>query len=190
MRMPAFRLVTWAILFLLPLALSGAEKNKGKDGWYPIPPEELALKEHPTDKGAGAIILFKEDVVDHNNRFQGVYKRIKILNESGRKHADVEIPYLKGRIKIVDLRARTVSPDGKASEFQGKIFEKDIVTSRGVKIRAKTFTLPNVQPGSIIEYRYRTEYRSKGKKPKGEAARILLQHQHTHTWDPQEDLWI
>ena len=30
----------------------------------------------------------------------------------------------------------------------------------GIKVLAKTFTMPDVQPGSIIEYRYRDQYNS------------------------------
>ncbi len=100
MRMSAIRLVAGAILFLLVLAPAGAKKNKEKRGWDPIPPEELALKEHPTEKGAGALVLYKEDVVDQNNRALGVYRRIKILNESGRKYASLEIPYLQGERRL------------------------------------------------------------------------------------------
>ena len=38
--------------------------------------------------------------------------------------------------------------------FEGKAYDKTIVKARNVKYLAKTFTLPDVQVGSIIEYRY------------------------------------
>jgi hypothetical protein len=40
------------------------------------------------------------------------------------------------------------------------VYEKPIVQARGVKWLAKTFTMPDVQVGSIIEYRYRHELQS------------------------------
>src|SRR5262249_19559801 len=42
--------------------------------------------------------------------------------------------------------------------FTGKAFEKTIVKAHGVRYLAKTFTLPDVQVGSIIEYRYKREW--------------------------------
>ena len=40
--------------------------------------------------------------------------------------------------------------------FDGKVFDKSIVKAKGLKYLAKTFTLPDVQVGSIIEYYYTT----------------------------------
>lgn len=66
----------------------------------------------------------------------------------------VEIPYQKGRETIHDLQARTVRPDGTVVPFDGKVYDKMIVKSKGFRYLAKTFTLTDVQVGSIIEYRY------------------------------------
>jgi hypothetical protein len=43
-------------------------------------------------------------------------------------------------------------------DFNGQIFDKMIVKGRGVKIQAKTLSLPDVQVGSIIEYKYVTRW--------------------------------
>jgi hypothetical protein len=83
------------------------------------------------------------------------YVRIKILKEEGRKYADVEIPFYKENgNNIVNIHARTVRPDGSIATFVGKTFDKSIVKAKGLKYMAKTFTLPDVQVGSIIEYYY------------------------------------
>jgi transglutaminase-like putative cysteine protease len=42
--------------------------------------------------------------------------------------------------------------------FEGKIYEKEIVKVGGFKYLAKTFSLPDVQPGCIIEYQYKTQW--------------------------------
>jgi hypothetical protein len=82
------------------------------------------------------------------------YVRIKILTEEGRKYGDVELPYFKGQGTIHGLKARTIRPDGTIANFEGKAFDKTIVKAKGLKYLAKTFTLPDVQVGSIIEYHY------------------------------------
>jgi hypothetical protein len=80
--------------------------------------------------------------------------RIKILTEEGRKYGDIEIPFYKGSDDVVNIRARTVRADGSIADFDGKVFDKSIVKAKGFKYLAKTFTLPDVQVGSIIEYSY------------------------------------
>ena len=56
------------------------------------------------------------------------------------------------------IRARTIRPDGSVVNFDGKIYEKSLVRNRSIKFLAKTFTLPEVQPGSIIEYFYSYDF--------------------------------
>jgi Domain of Unknown Function with PDB structure (DUF3857)/Transglutaminase-like superfamily len=80
--------------------------------------------------------------------------RIKILTEEGRKYGDVEIPFFREQGTIHGLKARTIRPDGTIANFEGKAFDKTIVKAKGLKYLAKTFTLPDVQVGSIIEYHY------------------------------------
>ncbi|MGA8270429.1 MAG: DUF3857 domain-containing protein [Candidatus Sulfotelmatobacter sp.] len=110
----------------------------------------------PLAPGAPAIILYRQVDRDDNGRtsHENNYIRIKILTEEGRKYGDVEIPFVKGGNDVVALRARTIRPDGTIAEFDGKVFEKVIVKARGLKYLAKTFTLPDVQVGSIIEYSF------------------------------------
>jgi hypothetical protein len=132
-----------------PLVVSG-------DEWQPITPEELKMTAVAEAPGAPAIILYRQADRDDNaltgNEYN--YVRIKILTEEGRKQADVEIPYFRQQGVIVSLRARTVRPDGSVANFEGKAFDKTIVKAKGMKYLAKTFTLPDVQVGSIIEYHY------------------------------------
>ena len=110
----------------------------------------------PLAPGAPAIILFRQVDRDDNSRagHEDDYFRIKILSEEGRKYADVEIPYFKSSENINSIRARTIRPDGSVVEFNGTIFDKSIAKAKGLKYLAKTFTLPDVQVGGIIEYSY------------------------------------
>src|SRR5258705_8328690 len=57
--------------------------------WPPITPEEQAIKDVAGQPGASAIILQRQEVADDMNNFHSTYKRIKVLNEAGRKYADV-----------------------------------------------------------------------------------------------------
>ncbi len=126
------------------------------DDWQPINPEELKMTEdsaHPGD----AIILYHEETADDMTRHRHVYLRLKVLTEKGKDRANVEIPYDATLAGITDIKARTIAPDGTITPFTGKAFNSTIVKAHGVKYLAKTFTLPNVQVGSIIEWKY-TEY--------------------------------
>ena len=128
------------------------------DEWQPISQEDLALKDNPASPGAHAMILYREDVINAKAAWDDEYMRIKIFTPEGVKDlADVSIPFnpSQGRIQLV--RARTIQPDGKIENFDGKVFEKTIVKASGLKILAKTFSLPDVKPGCIIEYKYRTQ---------------------------------
>jgi hypothetical protein len=128
--------------------------------FQPVSPDELRMTSEPKAPGAPAIILFRQ--VDRDDRgltaHEDVYFRIKIFNEEGRKYADIEIPFFKEQGSIVNIHARTIKPDGTIVNFSGKAFDQSIVKARGVKYMAKTFTLPDVQPGGIIEYYYTTDF--------------------------------
>jgi Domain of Unknown Function with PDB structure (DUF3857) len=126
------------------------------EGFQPVSPDELKMKTEPLAPGAPAVILQRRVDRDDNGRtsHEDNYYRIKILTEEGRKYADVEIPFFKGSGDIGHVRARTIRPDGSIAEFDGKVYEKSLVKGRGVKYLAKTFTLPDVQVGGILEYFY------------------------------------
>jgi hypothetical protein len=148
---PAFLAVLFALLLSTGFAFAG-------DDWQPISPDELHMTAEPKAPGAPAIYLYRQ--VDRNDQDyrEFVYARIKILTEEGRKYGNVEIPFFKGEEKIRNLRARTVHTDGSMVNFEGKPYEKTIVKAKGVKFLALTFAMPEVQPGSIIEYRYVREF--------------------------------
>jgi hypothetical protein len=59
---------------------------------------------------------------------------------------------------VKDIEARTIHSDGTIIPFNGKVEEKVIAQREGFKSTAKVFSLPDVEVGSIIEYRYRLEY--------------------------------
>jgi hypothetical protein len=125
------------------------------DEWQPVSPEDLQMKREPKAPTAAAIYLYRQVDRDDEDSTEFIYSRIKILTDDGRKYANVELPYLKGANSIHGLQARVIRPDGSIVEFDGTVYEKPILKARGVKMMSKSFTLPGVEVGSIIEYRYR-----------------------------------
>jgi hypothetical protein len=140
-------------LFLLVFFLCGGAASASV-GFQPVSQEELKMTAEPAAPGAPAVILYRQVDRDDNTSMEDNYLRIKILTEEGRKQADIEIPFHKGEASILNLKARTIKPDGTIANFSGTIFEKTIIKVKGHKYQAKTFTLPDVQVGSIIEYFY------------------------------------
>ncbi|HTP35176.1 MAG TPA: DUF3857 domain-containing protein [Candidatus Acidoferrales bacterium] len=122
--------------------------------WPVIPADELQLTRAPRGLRRNAILLYRSLAFDDQKKTAEAHLRIKILTEEGREQANIEIPFVKGSTEIADLRARTVQPDGKEQAFDGAVYEKTIVRARKFRYLAKTFTLPDVQVGSILEYRY------------------------------------
>lgn len=46
--------------------------------------------------------------------------------------------------------------DGEVGELKkDDVFERDVIKASGLRVKAKSFAMPSVEPGSIIEYRWR-----------------------------------
>lgn len=148
---------SWLLLVLgLKLSAWGAD-------WPPIAPEDLKMTDLAEQKGAPAVILLREELADNPKNYYSVYMRIKILTEVGRRHADVEIPYSRATFSVEAVSGRTVHADGSIVPFAGKVFDKVVVKGkrgRGEEIRVhvKSFTLPDVQVGSILDFKYTMRY--------------------------------
>jgi len=128
-----------------------------KEDWLPITQQDLEIRQVPGNPGADAIQLYFADYINDQDQNEFFYYRIKILNEKGNRHADVEIA-IPPNGSISGLKARTIHPDGKITEFTGKPFQKVLIKGRGIKFLAKTFTMPDVTVGSIIEYKYKIDW--------------------------------
>lgn len=125
------------------------------EDWQPVSADDLQMKREPKAPNAAAIYLYRQVDRDDADSTEAIYSRIKILTEEGRKQANVEIPYFQGSESIRSLRARVIHTDGSIVEFDGTVYDKPLIKARGVKMMAKSFTLPSVEIGSIVEYRYR-----------------------------------
>lgn len=65
------------------------------------------------------------------------------------------MPYTSN-VRVRDVQGRTIAPNGTVTELRDQdVFDRTIVRVSGLKVKAKSFVLPNVVPGAIIEYRWR-----------------------------------
>jgi hypothetical protein len=130
--------------------------------WRPIDPSEIAQKTPRVDPAADAEAIFWdvriEDKFDGNglSLTMNHYIRIKIFTERGKEQfATVEIPRIGGR-DISGVAARTIKADGTIVELKkDSIFDRELAQAKHLKLRGKTFALPNVEVGDIIEYQYK-----------------------------------
>jgi hypothetical protein len=121
-------------------------------------PEELSMTSEPKVPGAAAIYLYREETVDDNLHFHSVYVRIKVLGEKGKELATVSVPYPKGKFSVTDVKARTIHSDGTVMPLEVK--PSDLVEHKDAnfQINKMVFTLPSVEIGSILEYRWQIRY--------------------------------
>lgn len=126
--------------------------------WKPIDPAQIQAKAPVVDKDADAEALLWEVTLDDKKSTKLIYRhyvRVKIFTERGRERfAKMDIPYLKGK-KVEDVAARVIKPDGAIIELPpSEIFEREIVRANKVKVMAKSFAVPGIEPGVIVEYQY------------------------------------
>lgn len=145
------------------------------DDWKPVNPAELALKTPLVEPDADAEALSWEVRIDDsqpNELSLAHYLRVKIFTDRGKEsQSKIDIPYLSST-KIRDIAARVIKPDGSVVELKkDDVFDRTIVKANGVKVKAKSFALPGVEPGSIVEYRWQEVY------PGGNINRMRLQFQ-------------
>lgn len=148
---PKFCLIFLAAAFLSPAIASAAD-------WQQPTPEELTMKTQAQAPNASAVYLFREETTDDKLHMHSIYVRLKVLMEEGKKYADVEIPYEHRRFSITDVAGRTIHADGSVVPFTGKPYDKVISKTSTAQYQRKVFSMPDVQAGSIIEYRYKLRY--------------------------------
>ena len=120
-------------------------------------PEELKMTSDPKAPGAAAVYLDIEQTTDDNLHYKSYYARIKVLTEKGKSLANVEIPYA-GEFKVTDIKARTIHSDGTIIPLDVKPENLLSFKDGNTKFGKMVFTLPSVEVGSILEYRYQLRY--------------------------------
>jgi transglutaminase-like putative cysteine protease len=152
------------ILLISILAVAHVSANRcAAANWRPVSPQELKMTAAAVgDPDADAAILFREGELNDtypDGTSLKVYIRIKIFNDRGRRYAEVQLPYKVELGRVSDVQARTIRPDGSVVDVESRdIFNKVVLKTNHGIWRAKIFTMPAVEAGGIIEYRYRQTY--------------------------------
>ena len=126
--------------------------------WIAPAPEELAATASTIDPEAGAEILYRFKQIDDSEYMAPVteeYIRIKVFNEKGVRQLDkIEVPRERGE-RIANLQARVVKKNGTILNVDKKSFyERDVLKYDEVKVRVRSFSFPQLEPGDIAEYKW------------------------------------
>jgi hypothetical protein len=149
-----------AVFLPAPLYAGG---DDGRVEWRPVTPEELQMKAPKVEADADAEAIFWEVRVDDKKESRlsyDHYVRVKIFTERGReKFSKFDIPFTKGET-VENVAARVIKPDGSTVELApGDIFEREIIKAGKIKVMAKSFAVPGIAPGVIIEYQYKEVFK-------------------------------
>ena len=144
-------------LLLAALMLTFVPAIARSQQWIAPTPEELSMTSIKEVPGAAAVFLNKDESTDDALHAHSFYVRLKVLTDKGKDYANVELPFYQGDsgTTVDQIQGRTIHPDGTIIPFSGEPYEKLIMKSGEGNVKAKVFTLPSVDVGSIIEYRYK-----------------------------------
>jgi len=157
--------MTKRICFLFCLLFAGALSAQTYSPEFgKVGKDDLELKTVPDDPDAEAVVMFDygdSQFVQADNGFDVLFERstrVKVLTDAGIKFTEFEIPfYQDGGIyeRVQNLEAFTYNwEDGHLTKTP-----LDLSTVYTEKINdywsLKKFAMPNVKPGSIVEYRYK-----------------------------------
>lgn len=143
--------------------------------WREVTVAERQMTTSKVEPNADAEAIFWEVRVDDSTESLSMrhYIRVKIFTERGReKYSKIDIPFIEG-MKIKEVMARVIKADGTIVELaKTDIFEREITKTDKIKIKAKSFAVPNVEQGAIVEYRYQEVY------PNSSANNMRMVFQH------------
>ncbi len=121
--------------------------------------EELKMTVYDKDSTATAVVLYEHGnyYVNPKRNFQfttDYYFRIKILKKRGFDQTIIKIPFY-GKEEVHDIKAVTSNLSEKNVVVETSLTKDEIYTKDGSgKWKETSFTLPNANVGSVIEYRY------------------------------------
>ncbi|HEV7699618.1 MAG TPA: DUF3857 domain-containing protein [Pyrinomonadaceae bacterium] len=154
-------------LCLLALSLSFTVLGQRQE-WTPVSQAELSMSKPLVEADADAEAILWDVYVsdeDTGSEYQTVlhhYLKVKIFNDRGREafsKIDIQFGKIDGigyDVKIKDIAERTTKADGTTVELKDSdVFERDVVKGSGLKLKAKSFAVPGIEPGAIIEYRWK-----------------------------------
>ncbi len=155
-------------ILLLSFLVSAIDMASAQDHGFAfgnVSRDELQMSAYAPDTTANAVVLneFGESYIDDGNNYDLIHEyhvKIKIFNEKGFNQASFVIPLRKqnGKAEMIsDIQASTFNLSG-GQLLETKLERKNVYTEhRNPFTDLVKFTLPNVQPGCVIEVKYRLE---------------------------------
>jgi hypothetical protein len=131
-----------------------------------ITPAEQSITECSFDKEADAVVIHDEASADHNDQYNLIVTRrirLKILKPKGSRHGDISIRYIsKDDIEYIsDIEAYTWNQRNGSTPDIKKVLPANIYRQKvNDRLSVVRIAMPDVQVGSIIEYKYTTTSKS------------------------------
>lgn len=151
------------VLFALAGHTALAQSSAIDIAWLPVTDEERNMKAPLVDKDAGVEAIFwrvhvRDEVMGGQDlqRFFYHYVRLKIFDEKGKEQAaTIDLPF-DDKTSIISVAGRTIKADGTEIELKkDSVYERDLIRAGRRRLRVKSFAMPGVEPGAIVEYRWR-----------------------------------
>ncbi|MBB1284615.1 DUF3857 domain-containing protein [Flavisolibacter sp. BT320] len=154
------------LAFILPAFAVQAQYNQIEFGQASR--EELEMKECAFDKSADAVVLLDHAVAYFNDQYNLITERrirLKILKERGIERGNIRIPYYSGDgFEVIrSIEGAVITPTGNGSFNTTALERKNIFNQQINSLYSlQSFAMPNVQVGSIIDYKYQSIMKSYG----------------------------
>jgi Domain of Unknown Function with PDB structure (DUF3857)/Transglutaminase-like superfamily len=155
------------LLLLITVLSSMAQKQPKLPEFGDVSKSELEMKECSFEKNATAMVVFGKGTSVYVFRMATddyieteYHYRIKIFNKKGFHHANIKIPYpnVSSGMGIKGVKAQTYNLDAAGNIVVSKV-EKATIYDKKINqyYSEKTFALPDIKEGSIIEYTFTIE---------------------------------
>ncbi len=149
-------------VFIVLLLTGFLSSFAGAEDWSSLDPALLTQTVPTIEKDADVEGIFwkirvtGEYVRGLNLTVLNHYVRLKIYNARGIDYAKkVEIRYIDG-LDVTDIEGRTIKPDGTIIELSpDDVFETTLIATENAGLKAKTFAMPALEPGAVVEYRWK-----------------------------------
>lgn len=137
------------------LCLSGPVHAQNGWGlpWGHMIPTEVDRDALAFDPSAGASVVFDRGLITVGPGFKFTFerhRRVQIFRTDAYRFANVEIPYHSSE-QIEFVEAHTLAKDGSKVSVRPSDFHE----ARTGEWRKLVFAFPDVQPGSVVEFRYK-----------------------------------
>ena len=167
-RTAATRAFALALNLSILAVLAGTPPARAEKDWPPLPPEQKTLARPTVEPDAAAEALLWEVEVDDRLDETGAlsirdhFLRVKVFTQKGAQAwTRHEVDYPRKGVTISDLAARTLRADGTILTMGKKaISDETLVKTSEGSLKRISFALPGVEPGCIVEYRYREYLRT------------------------------